>query len=332
MSHEWDSGFMVHTPSWHRLESAVLKSSPDNWEDARKEAGLMWEIETSPVYELKPSTIGPSWAPTPVEIPDWQRISRNDTKATLAIQKDTYKVIYNKVFGSVIDTVLGLDEDEKPVLEALMSLYGGRMIVALCYFEEPLKMSWDPSATYRYLAFCSRHDGEGGLRGIPTNVRVQCANTLNAAEMTDGRKVGFTIKHTASWESRVAEVGREMVAARGDSAKWLKFAEELAMWKVTPRSRDTYLKRYLPVSDDMGHTKSTNTMMSRAKIREILESPTCEGISKNGYGLLMASTEFSDHYRGHNSTDSFVSRQLLRKEEPKARSSRILRNMAGIKG
>ena len=337
MGHEWESGFMVHQPSWHRLENAVLESSPDNWEDARKEAGITWEVETEPVYTMRPSAIGPSWAPTPVEIEGWKAITRDDKDVSdparmLAIQKESYKVIKNAEFGSVIDAVLGMDKEDDPILfEALMSLYGGRMIVALCYFKNPLKMPWDPSKNYAFCSFASRHDGEGGLRGIPTNVRVQCANTQNVAEALDGRTVGFTIKHTTNWETKVAEIGRNMAQARGDSVKWLKFAEQLAMYKVGPRARDTYLKRYLPISDDMGHTKATNTMMARGKIRELLSGKTCEGIEKTGYGLLMATTEWSDHYRGHNSTDSFVSRQLLRKEESKARSSRILRAMAGIK-
>jgi phage/plasmid-like protein (TIGR03299 family) len=330
MAHQWETGFMVRKPSWHGLERSVLQNSPRTWDEARKEAGLDWEVESEPVYAMDDRM-------EPDAIDGWQAITRDDRDMAqagrvLAIQPSSYRVIPNEEFGSVIDAALGREDDDDPVnFEALMSLYDGKQIVAVCYFDRPLEMSFDPSATYRYLALSSRHDGNGGLRGIPTNVRVQCANTLNLAEMTDGRSVGFTIRHTSSWEQRLAEVGRGIAAARGESSKWVEFAEQLALWKVGPRQRDAYLKRYLPVSDDMGTKQAENVVINRDRIRQILTSDTCADIAGTGYGLLMASTEWSDHFRAHSSTDSYVSRQLLRKEEPKARASRVLRSMAGIK-
>ena len=337
MASEWETGFVVHTPSWHRQERAVLAASPATWGEAREEAGLTWEVETEPVYTRKQEFDSGFGHTQITQVNGWQAIVRDDKnledpERILSIQKDSYQVILNSQFGEVIDAALGLEPGEDPVtFEALFSLYGGRQIVALIRFDNPLLMPWDNSKTYPMCSFSSRHDGQGGLRGVPTVIRVICANTQNLSEMTDGRTTGFTIRHTSNWEARVKEIGRGMAQARGDSAKWLKFAEELAMWKVTPRNRELYLKRYLPISDDMGTTQANNVIVSRSKIRGILESSTCSHIKDNGYGLLMASTEWSDHFRSHNSNDSFISRQLLRKEEPKARSSRVLRQMAGIK-
>ena len=338
MAHEWDSGIMVRQPSWHRMEKAVLPESPRTWEEARTLAGLDWEVETREV-SVNDFTADHDMEGETFEATGYQAIIRNDKPLgdidrLLSIQKDTYKVITNSVFGDVIDTVLDRDKDdsEDPLnFEALFSLYGGRQIVALCYFDKPLEMSWDPSANYSYLALVSRHDGQGGLRGLPTNVRVQCANTLNMAEAMDGRNVGFSIRHTSSWEERLMEVGMGIRAARGESARWLKFSEALAGWSVSNRARENYLRKFLPISDADGKQKSDNTVIARDKIRTILESETCTGIDKTGYGLLMASTEWSDHFRGWNSTDSYVARQLLMKQEPKARSARILREMASIK-
>lgn len=334
MSDEFESGFMVHQPSWHQKENAVLANSPRTWEEARKEGHLQWEVYTEPVYTKGMDDEG---NPTADVVPDWQAIARDDKAFTspdriLAVQKITYAMIRNGEFGEVINTAMGVEEEDDPVdFNVLMSLYGGRQIVALLKFTKPLKMSFDPSTTFRYMNFMSRHDGQGGLRGGMTNVRTVCANTQSLAEMTDLKFTGFSIRHTSNFAERLAEAGRTMAIARGETKKWLRLAEQMAAFRVNSRQRDTYLKKYLPVSDDMGTTKSTNTMVARAKIREILESPTCIDIARTGYGLLMASTEWSDHFRNHNSTDSFISRQLLRKEEPKARSARIIRQMAGIK-
>jgi len=336
MSHHWDTGFMVREPSWHRLENAVLPDGVLNWDDARKHSGLTFEIGTEPVYVIDD--------PDGVDIPEsfrlkgWQAIYRDDKSMAeadqryLAVQQSTYQVIKNEEFGEVINTVIGAETEDPINFEALMSLYGGRSIVALVYFQRPLEMPFDMGPTYRYLMLRSRHDGEGGLRIIPTNVRVQCANTMNYAEMTDGRRVGFTIRHTTNWQERLKEIRQVITASRGEGRMWEEFARDLEAWKVGTRQREAYLKRFIPISDDMSKVTMGNAENARHDIRRILESPTCRHINRSGYGLLMASTEWSDHVRRHRSTSSFVTRQTLIKEPHKARAASILRSMAGIKG
>lgn len=328
MAAMWETGFMVREPSWHRLERAVLKESPKTWEDARQAAGLTWEVETEPIYSVDDRG--------EYDVIDgWQLLYRDDRdhgqeEWALSVQPSSYAVIRNSEFGRVINEVIGLQADEDPVtFEALFALYGGKQIVALLYFDEPLALGdIDGSKTFTFLGLVSRHDGNGGLRGLPTNVRIQCANTLNLAEAMDGRTYGFTVRHTSNWEDRVAELALQLQAARGESAKWVEFAQELAAWAVTPRRRDDYLKKMFPVSDDMTDRQANNRVADRARVRQLLEGPSCEGIANTGYGLLMATTEWSDHYRPHQNASSYVGRQLLRKEEPKARSARILKAMA----
>lgn len=321
MSHHWDSGVMVRQPSWHRLENAVLPESPASWEEGRKAAGLTWEVETEPVYANTDGALS--------SVKGWQLLRRNDNQTVLSIQPESYRVVHNHEFGYVIDAVLGLDEDEKPNFEAIFALYGGRQVVALCYFPQPLEMPWDPSKNYTYCALNSRHDGQGGVRGIPTNVRVQCANTWNLAEEVDGRSAGFTIRHTSNWKERVAEIRSRMIMARGSSAEWVNFTEQLALWKANEDKREDYLRKMFPISDDMEPRQTANAEENRGRVREILASPTCEGIAGTGYGLLMATTEWSDHVRAHRSVDSYVNRQL-NKDAPKVRAGQILAKMADI--
>ncbi|HEY5787527.1 MAG TPA: DUF932 domain-containing protein [Microlunatus sp.] len=334
MSSAWDSGFMVREPSWHRQENAVLKESPRTWEAARQQAGLLWEVQTGKVHVdwMGPDEVDPETSlRRTTEVPEYQAIFRDDTNAVLAIRPRSYQVINNAQFGDVIDEVLGIEEDEHVEFEALMSLYGGRQIVALVFFSTPLSMPWDNSPNFTFCAINSRHDGQGGLKLFPTNIRIQCGNTFNTAEMTDGRAYGRTIRHTSNWQERITELRQEMIAARGEGQRWVEFAEQLALWKTTARQEDTYLKRIFPVSDENGPRKNDNQLENRAAVKTILSGTTCEHIKGTGYGLLMATTEWSDHYRTVQNPDTYVSRQLLRVEEPKARAARVLRQMAGIK-
>ena len=317
---------MVNEPSWHKLENAVLESSPANWEDARSAAGLTWEVEKHPVGVLHSDP--DSYSYTVEHAGDWQAITRDDTQAVLSIQPKTYRVVTNKEFGGVIDTLLGIEKTEHVIFEALMSLYGGRQIVALAYFEEPLKIPWDESQTYTYIAFSSRHDGQGGVRGIPTNVRVQCANTLSAAEAL-GKNTAFSIRHSSNFEERVADIGNQLKAARMNSQEWLEGMQALALWSATPRDVDVFLQKMFPVSDDMTQRVMDNRLINRSEVRNIYErSETTESIRGNGYGLLMATTEWADHVRPSRSSDAEVSRSLLLPSDPKFRASKILSSMA----
>jgi phage/plasmid-like protein (TIGR03299 family) len=344
MAHAWDQeagkqGFFVRTPSWHQLEDKVLLDSPVSWEDARRQANLTWEVQSEPVYSRSNTWAPTSMLPTYSAVAGWQAIVRDDLEdgnpgRILAVQKDTYAVIKNADYGDVIDTVLGRgkDSDDDPLnFEALFSLYGGRAIIALMNFEEPLKMSWDPSDVFRFLAFISRHDGNGGLRILPTNVRIVCGNTWSAAEAADNKGYGTNIRHTRNWQDRLAEVSRGIMMARGDTAKWMQFSEELAMWKVNNRQRDRFLTRFMPASDDMTTRIRDNVMKSRDQVRTILSSATCEGIEHNGYGLLQAAGEYADWGRTHKDQDSLVSRQVLIKDPLKVNAARILADMAGVK-
>jgi hypothetical protein len=148
MSHEWDSGFMTRLPSWHHKENAVLKESPRSWPAARKEAGLEWDVETEPVYQRVPGVQDDDldFAEMQMrEVDGYQLLTRDDTHATLAVQATSYAVIRNEQFGYLIDALLGLEGDEYVDFEALMSLYGGRSIVALVTF--PALTWWSPAAS-----------------------------------------------------------------------------------------------------------------------------------------------------------------------------------------
>lgn len=327
-----NQGFL-RSASWHKLEHAILTDSPRTWEEARQSARLTWDVIEEPVFTRR-------WVrdedndevPVYTEESDWKALRRNDTKATLAIQPASYAVISNSAFGQTIERVLAQDIDGEPLqFEALFTLQGGKLVVALIRFENVAAYPWDPNGTtYRFVAFISRHDGNGGLRGMPTNIRVECWNTLQAAEMSDGRYSGFTIRHTSNWEERVKLVREGFITARAKGDEWDEFLHQLSDWDAGARQRETFLKRFLPISDADTVLKVRNTEVARSDIRRILESATCTGISGSGYGLLMAATEWTDHVRRARSVDSSISRQLVTPSSHKTSAVRILKGLARV--
>jgi phage/plasmid-like protein (TIGR03299 family) len=327
MSHHFEAGtgMFVREPSWHRLERAVLPEHVHTWQEAREAAAMTWEVTTSDV-----------WLPTggqqPRVAPGYQAIYRNDkpdTSGLLAIQPKTYALITMEDTGEVIETMLNHEDIS---YEALFSLFGGRQVWSVLYFDEPLRIPADPSETYTYMGVCNRFDGQGGVRALPTNVRLQCANTVNHAEMTDGRRVGVTLRHTKNWAQRVQEVSEAIADARRTGQEWAELAMRLASVTVTTRQRDRFVTTFLPKREDMTARQESNIDRQRGALYEIMASSTCEHIIGTAYGLAQAGMEFSDHGRRVLTTTGYIGRQLGGREGLKARSIRTAKQVAGLRG
>lgn len=336
-----NQGFFVREPSWHRLENKILGDWPGSWAEARAQANLLWEPVTAPVYAaISPmvSVAQPDGQVHHLEgdyryrpIEGYQRVLRDDTGETLSVQSAAYAVISNTDFGAVIEGLLG-QLDGEIQYEGLFTLHGGRLVIALVRFATPMTVPGDPSQTVQYAAFCVRHDGQGGLKVVITNVRVVCANTWGMAEhMGIDGKTSFTIRHTKNWAEKVDEVRTALLAGAEANMAYVEVTEQLLLAKVTGRQREVFLKRFLPIGDDMGERQVANREGERAQIRAILGGPTCEGIDKTAYGLMQAAGEWADHYRRFRSVDTYTNRTLFTKEPMKERAFRLAKRTAGVK-
>lgn len=335
MPHEFESGLFNRKPAWHRL-GKVVEEWPGSWEAARKLAGLTWEVKAVPVWiggehpVLDQENVALVRDDIPVEttgsLGAGDLIASN--RARLAIQPTSYHVITNGQFGEVIEYLVGAVGDDWQY-ETLIALYGGRQIVAVLRAREPLNIGADPSKTFQYVAFTNRFDGQGGLRGIPTNFRVVCANTQKASERqakVDG--VGFTIKHTANWQERIDRARGVLVAATQDGKAWEQLANRLGGKKLHPAHRDRMLDSLFKTDSGMTDKQVRGVQASRDSVRQILGSPTCAGIEDTALGFVQAVTEWADHVRPARNDETRTSRSLLRAEPIKAKAFALVRNVA----
>lgn len=313
---------VVNTPTWHRLEKAVLPEHITDWDTGCKEAGIDWDV-----YADQAFTWDGGYA-APVEIPGWQAIRRDDTNAVLSIQQSSYALVPIGAFGEVIDTIAGGDLK----YEAIFSLYEGRMIIALLYFDTPLDIPSDNGVTktLQYLCMQNRFDGNGGIRGLPTSIRTICANTVNLGEALDGKTYGFSIAHTSNWNERVEQAAALIRGARRDGQAWAAIANRLALAPIGPQDRERFLGHFLPTATDMTDRQVHTVTESRDAVRMLFGSTTNVHNAGNAYGLVTTATEWVDHIRAFRTEDSLVARQLVRKEPLKARAVRIACDVAGV--
>lgn len=336
MSAYFESGFTVREPAWHGL-GYVADRHPNDWNEAREWAGLMWEPEARPLYAYTGAR-DPVDGSVPSEpegedfepLPNHQQIVRNDTGATLGVTSKEYQVITHAEMGEIVEAVLAQPNVKYETAGAIQE---GRGVWALAYLDEPVTLPGDSSITLPYLALLTRHDGTGALRATSTSVRIVCANTWSAAEAEGDRNgTAFTFSHSRSWRDRLEEARETITGVRREFAAYVEFAEELLKVQVTREQTEQFVNAFIPSLPEglVSKRVQTNVETARETMRTILASPTADGIGGSAFGLVQAAGEYLDHYRAYRSMDSYYTRQLLRPEPLKARAVGIVRELASV--
>jgi phage/plasmid-like protein (TIGR03299 family) len=209
--------------------------------------------------------------------------------------------------------------------ETLISLHGGKQIIATIYLDEPISLPGDPSVTYPYMAFVSRHDGLGGMKLGPTAVRVVCANTQAIAEREmDKHGFVFTIRHTNNWADRIEQARIAVASNIGAFKDWEVMATNFAKYPVFMTEVEDFLDKWLPFSTNMTDLQRRNMSNRRSQFIELYTGPTCEGITGTKWGILQAAIEMVDHFQPAHNLDTRVGRTLTRVDPTKALALNIV--------
>jgi phage/plasmid-like protein (TIGR03299 family) len=372
MSHLFDSGFSVREPAWHQLTN-VVGASPRSWNAARKAAGTdTWEVAEGPVFGFELAGIGGEKVFDPravildedtlrklaqqvggkiregnimdaleamgvVVVEDKKRTLRTDTGATLGVPTVDYEVIGHSEMGEIIEALtkaLSKSGDKaRVVYDALVSLEGGKSIVATMYLDEPVTLPGDNSKTFPLLVVSTRNDGAGAARAQSTTIRVICANTRAASDNeADRNGTVFTFRHGASWRDRLEEARQTLLGLRKDFAENVEFLSTLARTKVTRDQELAWLEQFVPMPVTVAEVTDRQARTieeARGTVMAILNSDTCSATRGKAISLLFAGDEFLDHYRGSNPTTN-TRRTLLVPEKRKLRQVEIIRDVVGL--
>lgn len=334
MAHLWNSGFSVRQPAWHGLAD-VLDDYPKNWADARTAAGLDWDVVDRPLPLITWDDHGRPQIVTdpsgiPVIDPDWKAVIRSDTGYRLAYARDSYTVISMEDFGMIFESVI---DTPNVKFETAGSLDEGRMVWALAYLDEPIRIGGDNSETIPYLLLLSKNDGTGAAQLIPTSVRVICANTAKAAEW-EGERHGavYSFKHTKRWRERVADAREAVGFARDSFARWRTIAEGLYDLPVSAAGFDWFIDQFLPYPPE-GHITPKvrrNIDSARDRVRLLAHEVTNRDILHNAYGLVQIGTEYLDHTRSFKTKASYFNRTMIKPERQKAHLVTLARQAAEV--
>lgn len=325
MSDLVETMYSVRETPWHH-KGIVVPDYPGSWADARKLAGIDWDVLTElPCYLNGMTEDG---QPDYVSDPDFRRLYRSDTNRTLAYVSDSYTVIDHEAMGAIIEAVLAQTNVK---YETAGSLDGGKSVWCLARLDEPIALPGDPkTVTYPYMAITNRHDGMGACTLRTTAVRIVCMNTWRAAEM-EGERTGatFSFRHTKNWQDRIEEAKQAVTGARQEIAAYVELASELLGYTVTAEQRELFVKAFIPTPPEsmISDTVVKNVETARNAVRAILKSETTADVAHTAYGLVQAAGEYLDHVRKYKTWESRLNRTLLRPEEGKRRAVNLARQV-----
>lgn len=329
MADYFESGFCVRQRSWHGKET-LLETHPENWDEARMAAGLLWEPTTEPVYRRTVAEDGTE----SYEAISHKIVVRDDTRAELGVVSGGFELITHAEMGGIVEDFL---QQENVKVDTLVSMKGGRQVAATILLDEPYAIKGDvdgfgdPVLTVPYFVLLNSHDGTGACKGLYTQVRVVCANTYQAADM-DGDRHGaqFSLRHTTGVKARLDDARKIVEGARAEAMRWRTLAEELAGISVSAEQQLMFLDEFIP-RPPAGITTprvQANIDQDRARFLMVLnESATNCAMAHNGLGLVNAAVEYLDHVRGFRNQDTYMGRQILTAEPLKAKAVRLVREL-----
>lgn len=341
----FESGFCVRQPSWHGKET-LLQEHPKDWAEARVLAGLTWEPDYQDLYVPETHPIG---AQVPegsihiraldfdgldlwhVPVAGHQAIIRNDNRKVLATPKDSFRIISNSEMGELAEAYSESwrKAGAKVLWDTAGSVEEGRKVYATILIDEPYTVKGDDSPTLPYAAFLNAHDGSAACKLVNTQVRVVCANTWKAAELSgdqSGRQI--IIRHTSGAGERLEEAKQALAAIRAEVEQYRMTADELATINVSDALVQVFLNDFIPVPENANERTRNSRLERQGMFLSLYHgSPTTDGIRGTAYGLVQAAGEYLDHLRPYRNADTYLARTLLYSEPIKGNVVNLVREL-----
>jgi phage/plasmid-like protein (TIGR03299 family) len=241
MAHEItasDGAMFTKEKAWHGL-GYVVENAPSPTE-ALKISGLDWTVTKSAgIFATLPCNDGTSDEGYKSYSDNFCAVVRNDNNTILSVQSPEYQVVQNH---EVFDLAYSLGDNVK--VESALSLQGGKKIICLIQGDTFAPSNSTNDSITQYLALLSSHDGTLALSGLPTSVRIVCANTLRMALNTNKKNmIRFTHTGNIEHKKEAMSTALKMFAKTGKM-----FEETVATLSSTEWTqaniREFYLKVY----------------------------------------------------------------------------------------
>ena len=223
----------ANKPAWHNL-GEVFDLDGDKGPDgqtARQLAHLEWGVQLEKIHLAQDQT--------PVD--GWWATVRQDTRATLGVVGSRYAIHQNEEAFNFVDSLV---QDGVMRYESAFALHGGRDVVLLARLPS-VDIIAEGDQTLRYIAWMNSHDGKSPIVGLPTSVRVVCANT-KALALKMGERLCVKITHSGEMQTKLALACRYLSQFDKGFTLFRDQAQLLATRRFTEDERIAYLDTLFP--------------------------------------------------------------------------------------
>lgn len=273
---------------WHGLGQQLTENAPiEVW---RKEAGLDWEAQITPVM------FWPQGLAAPRDMKNKQVIFRNDTYQSLGVVSDRYKIHQP---ADVLDFFNTLVKSAGFTLEVAGAIKGGKRIWALANVNKESAVLND-DAVKGYLLLSTSFDGSAATIGQFTSIRVVCNNTLSAADTEDAPS-RVILTHGTNFDASLMR-DRLGIIVGGFDGMMDKY-RSLARLGVSSGYAKGFVSELFPAIFDP-QTEKLKESRGYKRVLELFDGAgigaSQQGVYGTRWGLLNAVTQYIDHERGHN--------------------------------
>jgi phage/plasmid-like protein (TIGR03299 family) len=346
MSAEYDAGFCVREPAWHRMDR-TLDAPPKTIDEVLEAAfprrdGMPghWEPYNNDVYVKVPNPkFDPTQPTTSIDgnncpykelvIPS-KAVLRDDDHTWLSTNSDTFGLVKHRASAELAEAMIGLSNGVGIDYETGGTLKEGAMSWLLLKLDAPIEIPGDPKGlTMPYVSIFDAVNGSSRLTAMETMTRIVCWNTWQMAK-ANGRSVkGLSFKHTATVNDRIEQAKQVLSRTKSAAEVYRDFMTKLATTPVTPTQTRSFLDLFVPMPPDDEKTdrKVENVETARGLIIQALHSPTTQDTADTAYGLVQAAGEYLDHLRNWRVYDEYVLR-ATQYEPRKSEAARLALQVA----
>lgn len=313
MSHmigKHDKVISVREPMWHGLEIS-LDEAPSR--DEAEKLVHNFTVEREDIYRKVPAVEDGKVGYRFELIPDEQINVRSDTDMVMAsVPRDRPEIQPYELW----DIVEQIQKKDKGVLiETAGSLRDGRDIWILLKLDEEIKIQGDPQGnSFSYQALQNSYERNKACRFQNTNVRIQCWNTSNYADMVaDAQNMTLSLAHTGNLRERMEEIVEFLSEWRRGIDTWRDAKEAMAKLKVTQKQTVWFVDHFIPMPNlsVISDTVRQNVQTARAELTIEMFNGFSDGVRGTALGLFEAASSYTGHVRKAQSQQSRFKRSML---------------------
>lgn len=239
MAHQFESGMFGNaTPAWHGL--GVVIPGHATTEEALRLGGINWEVEKRPAYTLNGKG-------EIISMPGRCAVVRKTDDAVLGDVSDDYQVIQIEQAFKAVDVMVGSKEAK---WETALAVKGGRQYAGIVSLKHSGVEIRKGDRHFRFLTVIGDHTGGGSVKYFPTDVRVVCANTIDAALGSRDARLTLNISHRGDVSEKLADAASVLEAADEYFAGFDEFMRALASQKVTKGKLAEWIEAIMPAPKD----------------------------------------------------------------------------------